>query len=139
MSFYQITDTVKKLLLDNVKEKNISVDFTLGRGNDTIFLSENFNYVYSLIILQSLSPPNSNHLQFLIPYPDPSVHLHEGVLTPTTIQQHPARPPQSLGLQVSQGLGVSSLPESGPGSPPLYICWGLWTNKCMLPGCWLRV
>ena len=47
MSFYQITDTVKKLLLDNVKEKNISVDFTLGRGNDTIFLSENFNYVYS--------------------------------------------------------------------------------------------
>ena len=81
-----------------------------------------FNYVYSLIILQSLSPPNSNHLQFLIPYPDPYVHLHEGVLTPTTIQQHPARPPQSLGLQVSQGLGVSSLPESGPGSPPLYIC-----------------
>ena len=47
MSFYQITDTVKKLLLDNVKEKNISVDFTLGRGNDTIFLSDNFYYFYS--------------------------------------------------------------------------------------------
>lgn len=47
MSFYKITDTAKKLLIDNVKEKNISVDFTLGRGNDTLFLSENFDYVYS--------------------------------------------------------------------------------------------
>jgi len=43
MSFYQITDTVKKLLLDNVKEKNISVYFTLGRGNDTIFLIEKYS------------------------------------------------------------------------------------------------
>lgn len=47
MSFYKITDTAKKLLFENVKVKNISVDFTLGRGNDTLFLSENFNYVYS--------------------------------------------------------------------------------------------
>lgn len=47
MSFYQLTTTAKNILLEYVKKKNIAVDFTLGRGNDTVFLSENFNYVYS--------------------------------------------------------------------------------------------
>jgi hypothetical protein len=36
-----------------------------------------------------------------------------------------ARPPHSLGPQVSQGLGVSSLIEARPGSPLLCLCQGL--------------
>lgn len=50
MNFYKITETAKSILLDQVNCKNIAVDFTLGRGNDTLFLSENFNYVYSFDI-----------------------------------------------------------------------------------------
>ncbi len=50
MSFYIITEFVKDVLLREVKTRDIAVDFTLGRGNDTIFLSENFNYVYSFDI-----------------------------------------------------------------------------------------
>jgi hypothetical protein len=46
----------------------------------------------------------------------------------------PTRPPNSLGPQVSWGLGVSSLTESRPSSPLLYMCWGPHTSWCMLPG-----
>jgi hypothetical protein len=38
---------------------------------------------------------------------------------------HPTWPLNSLGPPVSWGLGVSSLNEHRPGSPLLYVCWGL--------------
>ena len=47
INFYKIIELVKQIVLQNVLDKNIAVDFTLGRGQDTIFLSENFNFVYS--------------------------------------------------------------------------------------------
>ena len=37
-----------------MSEKDVSVDFTLGRGNDTVFLSENFNFVYSFDIQRKM-------------------------------------------------------------------------------------
>lgn len=49
-NFCKLTEFAKQILLENIINKNISVDFTLGRGNDTIFLSENFNFVYSFDI-----------------------------------------------------------------------------------------
>jgi energy-coupling factor transporter transmembrane protein EcfT len=53
--------------------------------------------------------------------------------------QPPARPPHSLGHQVSQGLGSSSPTEARAGSPLLCICQGPQTSLCMLPGWWLSV
>lgn len=50
INFYKATDLAKQILIENVQDKNISVDFTLGRGNDTLFLSENFKSVYSFDI-----------------------------------------------------------------------------------------
>ena len=50
INFYKLTDFVKQILIENVNNKHVSVDFTLGRGNDTVFLSENFNFVYSFDI-----------------------------------------------------------------------------------------
>lgn len=50
VNFFKLTNLIKEILVENVKVKDISVDFTLGRGNDTIFLSENFNSVYSFDI-----------------------------------------------------------------------------------------
>jgi hypothetical protein len=40
---------------------------------------------------------------------------------------------------ISPGLGASSLTETRPGSPLLYMCQGPWTRECMMPGWWLRV
>lgn len=50
INFYKATDLAKQILIENVENKNISVDFTLGRGNDTLFLSENFKSVYAFDI-----------------------------------------------------------------------------------------
>ncbi len=52
INLYKITDFVKQFLLENVINKEVSIDFTLGRGNDSIFLSENFKKVYSFDIQQ---------------------------------------------------------------------------------------
>ena len=52
---------------------------------------------------------------------------------------HPARPPYSLGSQVSWGLGSSSLTEARPCSPLLYVCWGPDTSWYILPGWWVSV
>ena len=51
-------------------------------------------------------------------------HLHPYPLNPIPCLQTPtpARPPHSLGPQVSQGLGAASLTEARPGSPLLYMC-----------------
>lgn len=49
-NFYKLTEFTKQILLENIINKNISVDFTLGRGNDSLFLSENFDFVYSFDI-----------------------------------------------------------------------------------------
>jgi hypothetical protein len=39
-------------------------------------------------------------------------------------------------LPVSWGLSASSLNEHRPGSPPLYVCWGLISaSVCCLFGC----
>lgn len=50
MNLYQITDFTKQFLFENVINKEVSIDFTLGRGNDSVFLSENFKKVYSFDI-----------------------------------------------------------------------------------------
>jgi hypothetical protein len=52
---------------------------------------------------------------------------------------HPTISCHSLGHQVSWGLGISSLTESRPGSPLLYIGWGANINWCMLPAWRLSV
>lgn len=50
INFYKLTDLTKQILFENVENKNISVDFTLGRGNDSVFLSGCFNFVYAFDI-----------------------------------------------------------------------------------------
>lgn len=50
INFYKATEFAKYILIENVTNKEVSVDFTLGRGNDSIFLSENFKIVYSFDI-----------------------------------------------------------------------------------------
>lgn len=50
INFYKLTDLTKQILFENVDNKNISVDFTLGRGNDSVFLSSCFNFVYAFDI-----------------------------------------------------------------------------------------
>lgn len=50
ISLYKITDFAKQIIENNVKNKQIAIDFTLGRGNDSIFLSENFKKVLSFDI-----------------------------------------------------------------------------------------
>ena len=50
INIYKLTEFAKEILLNNVKNKEISVDFTLGRGNDTYFLANHFKYVYSFDI-----------------------------------------------------------------------------------------
>jgi hypothetical protein len=47
---------------------------------------------------------------------------------PTHHPLHPARPPHSLGPQVSQGLGESSPTEARPNSPLLNMCHGPQTS-----------
>lgn len=70
MNFYQITDNVKSILLDQVKCKNIAVDFTLGRGNDTLFLSKNFKYVYSFDVqeecIEEFKEKNINNVELIL-------------------------------------------------------------------------
>ncbi len=50
VNFYKITDLTKRILLENVENKNVSVDFTLGHGNDALFLSSHFDMVYAFDI-----------------------------------------------------------------------------------------
>lgn len=50
IDFYKATEFAKYILTENVTNKEVSVDFTLGRGNDSLFLSENFKRVYSFDI-----------------------------------------------------------------------------------------
>lgn len=50
INIYKLTDFAKEIILNNVVNKDVSVDFTLGRGNDAFFLTENFRYVYAFDI-----------------------------------------------------------------------------------------
>jgi hypothetical protein len=85
--------------------------------------------------VQILSPSWSTlwlcHIPYLLPS-DP--HLQEDVLT-----SHPTKTLQSLGSPVSSELGSSSLTESRPSSPLLYMCWRPHISWCMLPGWRLSV
>jgi hypothetical protein len=74
-----------------------------------------------------------SYLPLTVPHPFPSPHLQEYVPTPTPL---PARPPYSLGLQVSRGLGASFLSEARPLSPMLLCAWGLIpASVCCLVSC----
>lgn len=74
------------------------------------------------IVLPFLAPPPT----VLHPIP-PSHCLQEYVSLPTlpSLPYPPPRPSHSLGTQVSEGLGVASLTQVRPGSPLLWMCWGL--------------
>jgi hypothetical protein len=72
---------------------------------------------------------------FHISYPLPSsIRGYPHPHTPTW-----PRLPHSLGLQVSWVLDASSLTESRPRSPLLYMCWEPHISWYMLPGRWLSV
>jgi hypothetical protein len=70
------------------------------------------------------------HISHLLPTP---LCLH--VDAPT----HTIWPLNSLGPPVSWGLGVLSLNEHRPGSPLLYVCWGLHISWCMLHVWWTSI
>ena len=74
-----------------------------------------FNLFYSPVVIP---PPD---------WPSQSSSAHPSLQmdVPTPTHPHPTRPPHSLGPQVSQGLGASSLTEATPGSYLLYkcVCW----------------
>jgi hypothetical protein len=101
-----------------------------------------FIFYFYFFTVQSLFPSWSSLPQFLIsfllhPLPYPSKGMFPHI---------PARPPHSLGPQVSGGLGTSPT-EARPGSPLLYMCRGSRNSSCMLsghtlfllPGWWLSV
>lgn len=91
-----------------------------------IFIFNFFLFYSSVIIHLQVGPPTA-------PHPIPPFHcLQEDIptppiLTPTPLNPtplHPTRPPHSLGPQVFQGLGASSLAEARHGSLLLYMCQG---------------
>lgn len=72
------------------------------------------------------------------PIPIPYLpHLSKWMSRPP--QAHLTIPPQSLGTQVSQEVGASSLNKAGPCSPLLYMYEGTLISWRMLPGWWLHV
>jgi hypothetical protein len=79
-------------------------------------------YIFNLFfyIVQSSSQPALG--QFLISFLLPC--LQEDVPTTTTTTTTTTRPPHSLGPQVSQELGSSSLIEARPDNPLLYMFQG---------------
>jgi hypothetical protein len=60
-------------------------------------------------------------------------------MSPSTNPPHPTRRPHFLGLQLSWGLGASSLTKLRPDSPLLYMWQNPDISCCMLPGWWLSV
>jgi hypothetical protein len=93
-----------------------------------LWLFFTFNLFYSPVFILKSSALQQFLILFLISKRlSPHYHLHS------------TRPPQSLGSQVSQGLGASFVPETRPGSPLLYMCQGTNIVWCMLPGWWLSV
>ena len=86
--------------------------------------------------LYSTSHPSPSTLWlFHIPYLlATSPHLHMDAPPP-----HSTWPLNFLGLRVHWGLGASSLNEHRPGSPLLYVCWGLHISWYMLSVWWSSV
>ena len=83
--------------------------------NIFIFLNLIF-YYFTLHILSPIHPPTLPHPippPYPTPYPHGCPHLH------------PTWHLNSLGPPVFWGLVSSSLNEHRPGSPQLYVCWGL--------------
>jgi hypothetical protein len=98
------------------------------------FLLLFFNLFYiPLIIHLPMHPPNVPHPTCPLYTP---LQSPRGCLNPPP---HLIKSSHSLGPQVSQGLGLSSLTEARPGIPLLYMCWGPHISWCMLPGWWLSV
>ena len=93
------------------------------------FLKLFFNFCNCSSVVIPL-PTLSALWPFLIPYL--LQYLQEDVSTLTPLFTS-TRPLYCLGPQVSQGLGASSLTEARPGSPLLYMCWGLHIRWGMLP------
>ena len=96
-----------------------------------------FYYYYLLLFLFSFSFYTPYFIPILVylqtalhpitpPHFPVSTHTHTGILN-------------SLGPPVFWGLGASSLTESRPSSPLLYMCWEPHISWCMLPGWWSSV
>ena len=68
----------------------------------------------------------------------PQFHIPFLLLPVSKRMSSPSRP-HSLGRQVSQGFGVSSLTEARPGSTLQYVYKEPQTISSMLSGCWLSV
>jgi hypothetical protein len=98
-----------------------------------------FTYFYSLILFYSPDFIPFPVCPLTAPHPIPSPVSKRVCCSPPppSSTPHPTRPPQFLGPQVSQGLGVSSLTEARPGNPLLYMCQGL-HMRCISPGWWFR-
>jgi hypothetical protein len=71
---------------------------------------------YSPVIIPSYIALQQFFIPLFLPY------LQEDIPTPSP-PPHPNQSPHSLGPQVSQGLGASSLIEARPASPLLCMCW----------------
>ena len=87
-------------------------------------------YFFIYFILQILFPSQSTLQLFRIPYSLPTILFMSRSLIPSS---HPRIPLNSLEPPVSW---TSSLIETRPGSPLLYISWGSNISWCMLPGWW---
>ena len=70
INIYKLTDFAQEILLQNVKSKGTSVDFTLGRGNDAYFLSKHFEKVYAFDIqkecIDDFSQRNITNVQLIL-------------------------------------------------------------------------
>ena len=87
-----------------------------------------FYYFYFFFTVQLLPLSQYPLPQFLIPF------LLLPVFKRMSLPPPPARPPHSLGTQDSPGFCLSSLTETRPGSPRLYMCQGPQTSLFMLTG-----
>ena len=67
-------------------------------------------FVFAFLLLLYFYSPVITHLPPIVSHPIPP---------PLCL---PAQPPHSLELQFSLGLSESSLTETRPGSPLLYVC-----------------
>jgi hypothetical protein len=90
-----------------------------------------FVFVFTL---QILSPSWST--VWLFPHPIPPSYTLSPRWCPHPTTTHPTKPIHSLGPPFSWGLGASSLTDTKPSSPLLYMCWGPHISGCMLPGWW---
>jgi hypothetical protein len=82
------------------------------------------------------SPPSNCSPSHTSLPPAPHPRLHKDV--PLT-HSHPTRPLNPLGPPVSSWLDTSSLTETRPSSPLLYMCWGPRISWCTLSGWWPSV